>query len=69
LIQRRERSLAVLLGSNDLERIERTARMAMQLARALGQDEDLLRLIEDGKAHPAMAAFGLWRDIGKIHYQ
>ncbi len=32
------------------------------LAAALGQDEALLVAIERGDVHPAMAAFGLWRD-------
>jgi hypothetical protein len=32
------------------------------LALALGQDETVLREIEAGQAHPAMAAFGLWED-------
>ena len=62
LIQRREHSLAVLLGSAELERLERTARMTLQLARAIGQRDDLLHLIEEGKAHPLLAAYGLWRD-------
>lgn len=39
-------------SSADLER----------LASALGQDAELLRQIEAGEVHPAMTAFGLWRD-------
>jgi len=35
---------------------------ACRLALALGQDADLLEQIERGEVHPAMAAFGLWRD-------
>lgn len=61
-IQRRERPVAVLIGADELERLERTSRVTHRLAAALGQDEDLLQAIERGEVHPAMAAFGLWRD-------
>ena len=62
LIQRRERPVAVLIGADELERLERNSRVARRLAAALGQDEALLEQIERGEVHPAMAAFGLWRD-------
>ena len=62
LIQRRERPVAVLIGADELERLERSSRVARRLAAALGQDEALLEQIERGEVHPAMAAFGLWRD-------
>jgi hypothetical protein len=35
---------------------------ACRLALALGQDPKLIEQIERGEVHPAMAAFGLWRD-------
>ncbi|MCA9941609.1 MAG: type II toxin-antitoxin system Phd/YefM family antitoxin [Anaerolineales bacterium] len=62
LIQRRERAVAVLLGHEELSRLEQAAQMARHLALTLGQDEALLMEIEDRKLHAAMAAFGLWRD-------
>lgn len=62
LIQRRERPVAVLIGADELDRLERNARVARRLAAALGQDEQLLEAIGQGAVHPAMAAFGLWRD-------
>lgn len=62
LIQRRARPVAVLIGADELERLERTSGVARRLAAALGQDEALLEQIERGEVHPAMAAFGLWRD-------
>jgi prevent-host-death family protein len=62
LIRRRERPMAVLISSSELERLERTSQAGRRLARALGQDQDLLDQIEAGEVHPAMAAFGLWRD-------
>lgn len=62
LIQRRERPVAVLIAADELERLERNARVARRLAAALGQDEQLLEAIEQGAVHPAMAAFGLWHD-------
>ena len=40
--------------------------MTLQLARALGQSETILRDIEEGKVHPIMAAFGLWSDSEDI---
>jgi hypothetical protein len=32
------------------------------LALSLGQSAELMKQIEAGELHPAMAAFGLWRD-------
>jgi prevent-host-death family protein len=62
LIRRRERPMAVLISSTELERLERTSQAARRLALALGQDAELLRQVEAEEIHPAMAAFGLWRD-------
>jgi prevent-host-death family protein len=62
LIQRRERPVAVLISATELEQLERTSQVARRLALALGQDAELLEQIEAEEAHPAMAAFGLWRD-------
>jgi prevent-host-death family protein len=62
LIQRRERAVAVLLSHEELARLEQAAQMARHLALSLGQDEALLKQVEDQELHPAMAAFGLWRD-------
>ncbi len=62
LIERRERPVAVLISAPELERLERASRMALRMALALGQDAELLRQIEVAEVHPAMAAFGLWRD-------
>jgi prevent-host-death family protein len=62
LIRRRDHPVAVVIGSDELERLERMSSLAHRLALALGQDPDLLAQIEKGEAHPAMAAFGLWRD-------
>jgi hypothetical protein len=45
-----------------LERLERSAEITRRLARTLGQSAKLLKGIETGKVHPAMAAFGLWKD-------
>lgn len=62
LIRRRERPMAVLISSTELERLERTSQAARRLALALGQDAELLRQVEAQEIHPGMAAFGLWRD-------
>ena len=61
-IQRRERPVAVLIGAAELQRIERVSQLSGRLAALLGQDADLLAAIERGEVHPAMAAFGLWRN-------
>jgi hypothetical protein len=45
-----------------LERLERTSDAAQRLALALGQDAELMQQVEADEIHPAMAAFGLWRD-------
>jgi hypothetical protein len=39
-----------------------SVKKTLRLARALGQSEDMLRQIEEGNAHPIMAAYGLWLD-------
>jgi prevent-host-death family protein len=66
LIQRREHPVAVLVSSAEWQRLERAAQTALQLAEALGQSKTLLRQIESGEAHPAMAAFGLWEDVDDL---
>lgn len=62
LIRRRDHPVAVVIGSEELERLDRMSSLARRLALALGQDPDLLAQIEAGEVHPAMAAYGLWRD-------
>jgi prevent-host-death family protein len=62
MIRRRNRPVAILIGSDDLERLERMSQLAYRMAQVLGQDETLLKQVEGQEAHPAMAAYGLWRD-------
>ena len=62
IIQRRERPVAALIGTTELERLERTSRAARRLALALGQGETILDKIERRELHPAMAAYSLWWD-------
>lgn len=62
LIRRRERPAAVLISTTELERLERGWQAAHRLALALGQSAELMQQIEAREVHPAMAAFGLWRD-------
>jgi prevent-host-death family protein len=62
LIRRRQRPMAVLISSTELECLQRTSRAAQRLALALEQDAELLQQVEAKEIHPAMAAFGLWRD-------
>jgi prevent-host-death family protein len=62
LIRRRSRPVAVLIGTTELERLERMSHVASQLAQVLGQDPELLQEIEAGQVHAVMSAFGLWRD-------
>jgi prevent-host-death family protein len=62
IIQRRERPVAALIGTKELEHLERSSRAARSLALALGQEEAILEQIERRERHPAMAAYGLWRD-------
>lgn len=62
IIQRRQRPVAVLIGSTDLERLERAADAALRLALALGQNRETLEKVERRELHPAMAAFGLWQE-------
>jgi prevent-host-death family protein len=62
IIQRRERPVAALIGTAELERLERTSHAARRLALALGQEEAILEKVERHELHPAMTAYGLWRD-------
>jgi prevent-host-death family protein len=62
LIHRQSRPVAVLIGSGELERLERLSQMLHRLALVLGQDAALLKQVEAEEVHPAMAAYGLWRD-------
>jgi prevent-host-death family protein len=62
VILRRARPLAALISAGELERLDRAAEITRRLARTLGQSSTLLDEIEAGKVHPAMAAFGLWKE-------
>jgi prevent-host-death family protein len=62
VIMRRARPLAAIISAGELERLDRAAEITRRLARTLGQSPNLLEGIETGKIHPAMAAFGLWKD-------
>jgi prevent-host-death family protein len=62
VIRRRERDIAVLLSARELEKLERNALAAERLAGALGQNDEILARLSRGEVHPAMAAYGLWRD-------
>lgn len=66
IIHRRERPMAVLIATEELERLERSARAAHRLALALGQDESILEKVEKRQLHPSMAAFGLWKDAPEL---
>jgi hypothetical protein len=60
LIQRRNRSVAVLIGSTEMKRLQRLFEASRPLVVVLGQDADFLRQVEAGEVYPSMAAFGLW---------
>ncbi len=60
LIRRRQKPVAVVIGTAELERLERASRIGRRLALVLGQDKDILVEVETGQVHPAMAAWGLW---------
>ena len=62
IIMRRAHPVAALISAGELERLERSAEITRRLAQTLGQSSKLLEEIEEGKVHPAMAAFGLWKD-------
>jgi len=62
VILRRERPLAAIIGAGELARLERSAEIAQRLAQTLGQSKKILESIEAGDVHPAMAAYGLWKD-------
>ena len=62
IIQRRDKPIAALINVETLEKIDRSLETTQRIAKALGQSDDILQKIKAGKLHPAMAAFGLWKD-------
>ena len=62
VVLRRQRPLAAIIGAGELARLERSAEITRRLAQSLGQSRQLLDDIETGVVHPAMAAFGLWKN-------
>ena len=62
VIEQQERPMAALVSAAELERLERNWQTVHDLALALGQSPELLKQIELDQIHPAMSAFGLWRD-------
>ncbi len=62
IIQRDDRPVAAIISATELGRLEHLSQTAHRLALTLGQNAELLKQIETGKTHPAMTAFGLWRD-------
>lgn len=61
---------AVLLDFDSYRQLRQRSAAALgqslQLARQEGQDPALLERIEAGSVHPAMVAFGLWRDKAEL---
>ena len=62
IIRRRARTVAVLVSPGEFKRLECLTQAAFHLALAFGHDKPLLTHKQRGEVHPAMAAFGLWRD-------
>jgi len=62
IIKRREKPLAALISIQELAKMERALKTTHRIAQALGQSAEILKKIETGEVHPAMAAFGLWKD-------
>jgi len=62
VIVQRARPLVALISAGDLKRLERSAETTLRLVQALGQSPKLLEGIKAGNVHPAIAAFGLWKD-------
>lgn len=59
---RRARPLAALISVGDLQHLERSTAVTRRLAQTFGQSPKLIEELKGGIAHPAMAAFGLWKD-------
>jgi len=51
LIERRSQPAAVVIGTSELDRLERRAEVAQRLALALGQNPALVEQIEAGEVH------------------
>lgn len=62
VIQQSGQPEAVLMNLSELVRREGSVRAVQAAALALGQQPAIIAQIETGHLHPAMAAFGLWRD-------
>jgi prevent-host-death family protein len=62
VILRHQRPLAVIIGAGELTRLERFTEITRRLGHSLEQSKKIMDDVEAGKTHPAMAAFGLWKD-------
>lgn len=62
VVRRRDKVVAAIIGPEDFGRLDKRRAKAIQMSRALGQREDILKQIEAGEVHPLMAAYGLFED-------
>jgi prevent-host-death family protein len=60
VIRRRNRPIAALISTNDLERLEGRQQMGADLARRFGQKASIVQAIETGQVHPLVAFYGIW---------
>ncbi len=60
VIRRRDKPVAAIIGTDDLERLAGRQRTAAVIAKKLGHKPGLVRDIENGKVHPLMALYGVW---------
>ena len=62
VIVQHARPFAAIISAGELKRLDRATELTHRLAQKLGQSAALLARIEKGEVHPAMTAFGLWKD-------
>ena len=75
VIRRRDKPVAAIIGTDDLERLDGRQKAAAAIARKLGHKTSVIRDIELGKVHPLLALYGTWEnqpewdEIAKLIYR
>ncbi len=62
IIQQDDQPVAALIGAAKLGRLSRVSPDIRPAALAMGQTPEVLEKIAAGRLHPAMVAFGMWKN-------
>ncbi len=62
VIRRRNKPVAALISTADLEKLDDRQKIAADVARHLGKKASIVRALETGQLHPLVAFYGAWAD-------